>query len=467
MSSQVEHKQSLVSYLAAIQHMPDKGVCFIQGSFDELYISYSDLYSKALAVLKLLQQTGMRPGAELVIQLEDNHDFLITFWACLIGKIIPVPLSIGSQDDHKHKLVQVWERLGNPYMIAGEAHLARVADYCEKQGNVQVLAEIQHKCILQSALVCAEGEGVPEQISANDVAYIQFSSGSTGEPKGVVLTHANLIANVSDIISRSRINDGDAMLSWMPLTHDMGLICFHLSGVLAAIKQLIIPTALFIRNPVLWIDKASEHKATLLYSPNFGYQYFYTAAVSSPNTHNWDLSHVRLIYNGAEPISKDICTQFLEYLAPFGLNSLCMYPGYGLAEACVAVTLPTPGEPMTVHSLKRNSLKTGCRVEDVTGDDTSEVIRFMEVGYPIDHCKLRITDEEGRTLDENYIGNIEISGSNVTAGYYRNAAHTNDVMTADGWLKTRDIGFLRNGRLVITGRKKNIIIINGHWCRHW
>ena len=439
----------------------EKGITFINGSHDEHFLPYSELYRKSLLFLNVLQKRGLKPGSELIIQIEDNREFLIVFWASLIGKIIPIPLSIGTQNDHKNKLVKVWQQMADPHIICDDLHLKRIAEFCTENDIEYLANQILQKFISRNDLDSGTESGIVELINPEDIAYIQYSSGSTGDPKGVVLTHQNLITNVTDIIERSQIESEDSMLSWMPLTHDMGLICFHLSGVLANINQYIIPTSLFIRNPVLWIDKASEHAVSLLYSPNFGYQYFHSAALSSKNLFNWNLSAVRLIYNGAEPISKNICFLFLDFLNQYGLKNNVMFPGYGLAEACVAVTLPVPAQELKIHNIKRNSLKTGYKVAYADNELDKDSISFIEVGYPVNHCSVRITDDDGNVLEQEFIGNIEIKGNNVTAGYYRDDVRTAQIKTADKWLKTQDIGLLKNGKLIITGRKKNIIIING------
>ncbi|QXV63861.1 amino acid adenylation domain-containing protein [Mucilaginibacter sp. 21P] len=459
MNTKLNQHSTLLTALSNSKNNNKRGVTFIQGSNADNTLSYSDLYNRSVAFLGVLQAIGLKPGDELIIQLDDNQQFLIAFWGSLMGKIIPVPLSMGGQDDHKNKLVQVWKQMHNPYLVCDDVHLKRIEEYCDAQGFIEITIQLSRRHIGIDKLTDLQYPALLENIMPDDIAYIQYSSGSTGTPKGVVLTHSNLLTNVTDIVSRSGITAADAMLSWMPLTHDMGLICFHFSGVLAGINQYVIPTALFIRNPILWIERASQHKATLLYSPNFGYQYFYTAASAVNNGFDWDLSRVRLIYNGAEPISVEISEQFLNFLGKYGLNSNVMYPGYGLAEACVAVTLPTPGDKLNVHNIKRASLKTGEQVTYTNIADDS--IGFVEVGHPMEHCAVRICNDENLVLGDGHIGNIQIKGGNVSTGYYRQTERTNGIILADGWLSTQDVGFFSDGKLVITGRKKNIIIING------
>jgi len=296
--------------------------------------------------------------------------------------------------------------------------------------------------------------------SGDAIALIQYSSGSTGTPKGVTLTHNNLLFDIKGIINRGNLSLNDSMLSWMPLTHDMGLICFHLTGIVLGCNQFLMAPETFVKNPVMWLRKASEHKIHQLYSPNFGYRYFIDS-FNAEESLDLDLSCVRLIYNGAELISYDLCRTFLNVLKPFGLKPSVMFPGYGLAEASVAVTLPNPQDELKVHVINRERLNVGDRVEYVTPNDY-RAAQFVEVGFAIENCELRIADQRSNSsMAEGYVGIIFIKGKNVTSAYYNLPSETAEVIDADGWLLTGDVGFLKESRLIVLGRQKNIIIING------
>lgn len=450
---------TLISALKRAATGPARGITFIQEEKAEQFLSYSELYAKALSALGYLQRQGIPEGAEVVFQLEDNRDFLIAFWACLLGGFIPVPLALGSQADHRRKVLKVWEQLARPFLLCDDAALNRLQDFARKEGYLEVYEQVAAHTISPGQLLQDEKQqGEEKKMAPAGIAYIQYSSGSTGDPKGVVLTHDNLVHNTAAIAGRSAISETDAMLSWMPLTHDMGLICFHLTGVYACVDQYIMPTALFIRRPVLWLMKAAEHRATLLYSPNFGYYYFleaYKRSASQP-----DLSAIRLIYNGAEPISAPLLRSFIDTLQPCGLQAAAVFPGYGLAEASVAVSLPGPGETFKVRNVLRDHLKVGEKI--IQAETAAEgAIELVEVGSAVPHCEVRIADDRDELLDDLHAGHIQIKGKNVTAGYYGHAAANARLFTKDKWLRTGDIGFLEKGRLVIVGRAKDMIIING------
>ncbi len=437
-----------------------QGITFVKSSQEEEFSSYKSLYNKALYILNNLQRKGLKPGDELVFQVEDNKILIVLFWAAILGKIIPVPISSGNREGYKWKLIKIWDRLKKPFLVSDADNINGLKKVIDENDHFEEFEKIRKKLIPLQELLEEASLAEPETPSPDDIAYIQYSSGSTGNPKGVILTHSNLVANTLDIADRSRITNADCMLSWMPLTHDMGMICFHLTGLITNINQYILPTHLFIRRPILWMDKADQHRVSLLYSPNFGFYYF-LSALKSIQKKQWDLTCIRLIYNGAEPISKDLCAEFMQALECYNLRSSVIYPGYGLAEASVAVTLSNPGSEIISYTLNRHNLNVGQRVEDLEQADLMNGVNFVGVGSPIRKCQVRITDNDDHQVNDNIIGCIQIKGKNVTKGYYNDPKATEKLFTSDNWLRTGDLGFMRNGHLVITGRAKNIIIING------
>ena len=420
------------------------GITFIKGSDQEEFYTYGQLRKEALMVLKNLQQRGLKAGDEVVFQLGENLHVMTLFWACIFGKLIPVPISVQNRNERDKRILSIWQTLNNPFLVHDQE-----TDF----GG----AFESDRIIPFSGLQEDHGPGEEAQITGSDIAYIQYSSGSTGSPKGVVLTHDNIRLNALDIIEGSAITRKDKTICWMPLTHDMGMIGFHITSMVAGIDQYIIPTDVFVRKPLLWMDKASAHAATVLYSPNFGLKYLLSAYDRAVDI-TWDLSAVRLIYNGAEPIIHSLCQEFEARLAVYGLSENVILTVYGLAEASVAVSIPTPGSKIVAFDVHRSHLETGDQV--VFDPKADEALTFVAVGRPITHCEARIS-HKGATLGENQVGEIQIRGGNVTAGYYNNTGATVDLFTEDGWVRTGDLGFQSGDNLVITGRSKNMIIING------
>ncbi|WP_258042491.1 non-ribosomal peptide synthetase [Paenibacillus sp. UNC499MF] len=456
----VEQFQTLIDVIRDRGDKNSRGITFINGDQNEENITYGELLEDALGVLHHLQSSGMKAGDELLMQIDDNRSFLNVFWGCLLGGIIPVPVTVGNNDEHKMKLFKIWDTLNNPYLITEGKALEHLEKYALQNGKEDVFEKVREASLFSDKVHYSTGDkGVIHESKASDLAFIQFSSGSTGDPKGVMLTHENLIYNTRDMAVETEMGEKDAYLGWMPLTHDMGLIAFHLTCVMANSRQLIMPTALFIRRPSLWMKKASEHKVTQTCSPNFGYKFF-LAQYKPENAADWDLSRLRLIYNGAEPISSELCDVFMETMSKHGLRSTAMFTVYGMAEASVGMSLPPLEENFRRLHLDREHLNIGEKVVQIDASD-NRCLTFVDVGYPLRSSYIRICDDENRPLDDYVIGNIQIRGMNVTAGYYNNPEATAKVMTPDGWLITGDLGFMREGRLVITGRAKDIIFANG------
>lgn len=438
-----------------------KGITFINETGDVL-VSYKKLFNDCLKILKALQDMGLKPDDKIVFQITDTKDFILMFWACIMGGFVPVPLDVRNNFDHQMKFFKIWDILDNQYLATSVSVFNKITKFALENELGGSIEKIKSRKIITSELVLKNkntGNGQIYEPSENTTALIQFSSGTTGDPKGVILTHENLLTNIKSILEASKISMDDSSLSWLPISHDMGLIGFHLAPMTMGIFHYIIPTIMFLLNPSIWMEKASEYRASVLTSPNFGYKHF--LAFFNPEAEkNLDLSCVRLIYNGAEPISSDVCNKFLDKTEKFGLKRNSIFPVYGLAEATLAVTFPPPEESICSVTLNRYELGIGKQVVDVKQSDYKGV-NFVDVGYPLQGISVRIVDNENNTLPENSIGIILVSGKNVTSGYYNNIQESAMAISADGWLVTGDLGFMRNNRLIVTGRIKDIIFVNG------
>lgn len=458
---QTSHADTLLSCLRAAAAR-GTGITFIESRTDREHLSYGDLSARARLLLGRLQACGAQPRDEVVFQINGNRDFLIAFWACLLGGLVPVPLAVGTNEEHRRKAFLVWKTLNRPFLLADTARtLSLLEGHAEEEGEEGDFGEMKERgLILEEVGEGAEGkEAILFDAQPDNIALIQFSSGSTGQPKGVIVTHRAAVANTRDMIARLCVTDRDRYLSWMPLTHDFGIIGMHLAPLVAGIDQCQLPTNLFIRNPMLWLHAANEQRATMVASPNFGYRHFlkfYRPDAAA----GWDLSCIRIIQNGAEPISPSLCFEFLETLAPLGLRRQAMLPGYGLAEATLAVSYSLFDEVVPTVTLDRNRLGLGERVGFVE-ESHPDAVQFVDVGYPVDTMEARITDGNGSPLEEGTVGIIEIRGASVTQGYYNNPDATARTISPDGWLNTGDLGFMRDGRIVITGRAKDIIFVGG------
>jgi acyl-CoA synthetase (AMP-forming)/AMP-acid ligase II/acyl carrier protein len=436
-----------------------RDLTYLEAENDTHTVSFAELYERALGILYHLQRLGARRGDKLIVFLGNNEQFIDVFWAAILGGIVPVPVALGISDEHRHKLLRIAHRLGQPYLYTERRSLERIGTFAAQVGETRLFERLRARTFLVDNLDDVSRPGSVQKVAASDTAFIQFSSGSTSEPKGVVLTHGNLLANTRGSTAVCGFNEHDVSLSWMPLTHDMGLIGFHLVMFANRVHTHLMPTELFVRRPLLWLSFASRVRATILCSPNFGYKH-YLKVLGERAPEGLDLSAVRLIFNGAEPISVELCEEFLTRLAPARLARNSMYPVYGLAEASLAVSFPPPGAPLRTLALNRHHMNPGDPVEPVAPGERDAVLLVSE-GKAIPFCRVRIADDADRELPEGRIGHVHMTGENVTRGYFEDAAANAAAFTADGWLRTGDLGLIHGGDLYISGRAKEIIFVNG------
>ncbi len=435
-----------------------RSIHYLAGEHEETVVPFGELYERALGVLGRLQKLGATRGDKLIIFLNDNERFIDAFWGAISGAIIPVPLAVGISDEHRHKLLRIGRLLGDPFLYTDRKNLDRLGAFAASVGEAATFERLKARALLtdEPALAAA---GKPANPSADETAFIQFSSGSTSEPKGIVLTHRNVVANCRATTAAAGFNDRDVALSWMPLTHDMGLIGKHIFMFANRIENHLMPTELFIRRPLLWPKFAAARGATILSSPNFGYRHF-LKVLGDRALETADLSAVRLIFNGAEPISVELCNEFMERMAPTKLARAAMFPVYGLAEATLAVTFGAPGAPYSARHFDRHRLDVGGVAGEVAAGDANS-LSLMNVGRPIPGCEVRIAGVDRAALPAGSVGHLLIRGDNVTKGYYAAPEINARTITADGWLDTGDLGVLIDGELFVTGRAKEVIFVNG------
>jgi acyl-CoA synthetase (AMP-forming)/AMP-acid ligase II/acyl carrier protein len=379
----------------------------------------------------------MKAGDELIIFSTSNQSFVVAFWAAILGGIVPVPVAVGISDEHKLKLFRILSQLEHPTLFTEMDLLQRLLDFAEERELSEIGELLNTHAVLMSD-VQPGTHGAIHDARPDDIGFIQYSSGSTSDPKGIVLTHKNLCVNIRAIVEGFDWGKDDQSLSWMPLTHDMGLIGFHLSVMAAGMNHAVMDTNVFVRRPLLWMSKTSELRATQLCSPNFGYKHFLKLFQRKGLT-GIDLSCVKRIINGAEPISWALCEEFLDALAPYGLERNTMLPVYGLAEATVGVSFSPLGPTYERVVMDRHSLQIGEAFHAADPADRDSV-SFVKVGKAIRDVR---------------------RGDSVTERVYGDAEATAELFTDDGWLRTGDCGVFVDGDLVITGRQKDVIIVNG------
>jgi len=435
-------------------------ITYIEGENAERVVTYAQLHERALGILFHLQKLGAKPGDKLIIYLANNEQFLDAFWAGILGGIVPVPVALGISDEHKHKLLRIAKKLGQPFIYTDRKTLDRIGSFAGGAGEQSTYDGLAARSFFAENISDISKPGQVHAVKPDDTAFIQFSSGSTSEPKGIVLTHRNILTNARGAGEASQWTEDDTNLSWMPLTHDMGLIGMHIMMFAHRMQLNVMPTELFIRRPLLWMTLTARKGVTITSSPNFGYRH-YLKVLGDREVSDVDLSKLRLLYNGAEPISVELADEFMDRMAPAKLRRTAMYPVYGLAEATLVVSFPQPpGEKYEWVSVDRHVLNVGTQPKLLVREHP-DALSIMAVGQPIPYSKVRIADDSDNELPENHVGHILIGGDNVTKGYYENPEANAKGFTADGWLRTGDLGMMKGGKLYITGRAKEIIFVNG------
>jgi bacitracin synthase 1 len=439
------------------------GIVFIKGHDSEKFLSYKKLYNTAKGILYNMKKHGITRNNEVILQIEDNESFICVFWACVLGGIIPIPLHVAVNEEQQNQLINIFTVLKNPKLITdvNSETITCVEKDCADKGKIGDFSNliIGNTIYIKDIINVTDYDEVIEPLP-EDIAYIQFSSGSTGNPKGIMISHENVISNTKAILKRVKCNKQDSILNWLPITHSFSLVVGHIASMYAEINQYLMPTMLFLQNPTLWMEKADQYKNTMLLSPNFGFNHF-LAFTNQEISYNWDLSSIKIIATGGEPIDVAICNNFTNYLSKYGLDKNTIWPSYGMTESTVAITAPMLGDHFRFFQLERESVGYGNKISEISDNTAKNIMNVVSVGYPYDECEVRICGQNNEIFEEKYVGSIQIKGKNVTKGYYNDEAKNREAFTEDGWFKTGDIGFLFENQLVVTGREKDIIFING------
>ncbi|MEU6019825.1 amino acid adenylation domain-containing protein [Micromonospora sp. NPDC047134] len=432
------HRGLLGVLLDAADRAPEQVIVHVREDGTERTVSFGQLRDESLRVAGGFRAAGVSPGTPALLLADAGDDFQPMFWGALAAGLVPVPLP-----PETHRVRAVRQLLADAVVVTDPA-TAAVAEGLA--GPVLRVADLRTGTPIEE-LPTPAGE---------DLAFLQFSSGSTGAPRGVELTHDNVLANLEQARLASQAGPDDVLVSWMPYFHDMGLIGTHLTPLAVGLKQVRIPPLAFAKRPALWFTTAHGHRATLLSAANFALA-LAVRRVPAETLAGLDLSAVRCVVVGAEPISPRVWRSFLAHTQATGLNPAALRPVYGLAEATLAVTFPPPGEVAQPQVLDRAELSRGVAVPTRPGP---HAVELMDLGHPVTGCAVRVVDEGGRPLPEQRVGQIEVRGPNVARGYHRDPQATRDTFV-DGWLRTGDLGFLRQGRLCLTGRAKDVVFVNG------
>jgi acyl-CoA synthetase (AMP-forming)/AMP-acid ligase II len=412
------------------------------------FLSFDELFVRSATVAQRLRAGGLRRGQTVGLLLKASPRFMTCFFGIQRAGGIPVPLAVGSPKEAFERVQAVIADADMAHLIVEDQMMTLLSGLCP-EGLRPWSAD---------ALVAADGPTCAEEPlidpSPEDLAFIQYTSGSTSAPKGVAITHANAVAGLRAIQVSAKLTSDDVLCHWLPHFHDMGLIGNLLTGLYIGAPTHVWPPSSFIKNPSDWIAYFAKVKARCYTGPNFSLRYL-VDEVDDDEVAALDLSSLRLVFCGAEPIDVRTLTAFADKFAAAGFRREALYPVYGLAEVVLAATFPEPGEPIHIDWVDSAALGNERRV--VRADRSAAGARgVVAVGRAVEGIDLRITSETGEVLGEDRVGEIELSGPAVMQGYYRNPSVSAEVRR-DGWLRTGDLGYCKDGRLYIAGRAKEVL----------
>ncbi|MFZ5877163.1 MAG: AMP-binding protein [Nitrospirota bacterium] len=418
-------------------------------------LTYGELWQAASALAAGLRDLGVNPGDTVAIMLPTSREYFVGFAGILLAGAVPVPLypplRLAQIEDHLKRQTAVLRNAGAVLMIT-VPEAQRVAKLLKAQ-----VASLRHAATVDE-LTSTGGEAAQPRVAGHDIALLQYTSGSTGTPKGVILTHANLLANIRAMGAALRASSEDVLVSWLPLYHDMGLIGAWLGSLYYAAPFVVMSPLTFLARPERWLRAISEYRGTISAGPNFAFE-LCVRKIDDAALATIDLSSWRLAVNGAEPISPDTMTRFIERFGRCGFRPGAMAPVYGLAESSVGLAFPPLGRVPPIDRIDRDAFASrGAAVPAREHDPAA--MRVVACGRPLPGHQIRIVDESGREAGDREVGRIQFMGPSTTSGYYRNAEATAALF--DGpWLDSGDYGYLAEGDIYITGRAKEIIIRAG------
>lgn len=402
-----------------------------------------------------LQNRGVKAAQPVAIMLPTSDSFFYSFFGILLAGGIPVPVYPPARpaqiEDHmlRHKGI-----LNNcqASLLITTAAAKRVAQLLKS-----LVSSLRH-IVDVDELMSQAGNLVRPNIEQNHIAFLQYTSGSTGNPKGVVLTHANLVANIRAMGKRVQATPNDVFISWLPLYHDMGLIGAWLGSLYYGALCVVMSPLAFITRPQRWLWAIHRYNGTLAASPNFGYE-LCLGRIQDQDIQGLDLSSWRFAFNGAETINPNTAQDFVKRFQRFGFPSQSMAPVYGLAESSVGLAFPEPDRGLVIDRIKRFPfMQEGIAIPADESDE--HVLSFVACGMPLDQHQIRIVDAFDNELPERQQGRLQFCGPSVTSGYYRNTQATQRLYHGD-WLDSADLAYICRGEVYITGRVKDIIIRAG------
>jgi 1-acyl-sn-glycerol-3-phosphate acyltransferase len=421
-------------------------------------ITYRSLWDGALDVGAALAERGVAPGDTVALMLRTEEGFFRTFLGVLAAGAVPVPMYPPLRAD---RIAEYAHRQAGILRNAGSRALVTFADADRVGSILRGVVETLHEVIDVDRLAPGTVRSSTFEVrssSAESPALIQYTSGSTGDPKGVFLTHGNILANIRAIGQAIDIRADDVCVSWLPLYHDMGLIGAWLGALYFGVPAVLLSPLTFLSRPSRWLRAIHAHRGTISPAPNFAYD-LCVSKIADDEIDGLDLSSWRLAFNGSEAVSAETIARFTQRFTPYGFRPDAMYPVYGLAEASVGLTMPPLARAPRVDVIAREPYQRAREIRPADRGD-QQALRFVSCGKPLPGHEIRVVDETRAALGQRALGRIQFRGPSVTAGYFRNPEATRAVFDGE-WFDSGDYGYWADDELFITGRAKDLIIRGG------
>lgn len=435
-----------------------KFVHFLTLTGKEQAISYEDILKNSISYAFHLMEKGVNIADRIVIILSTCPEFIYSFFGVMLAGCTPVPVAppaMGTSD-----LEYYINRVKHIFQDSHARFILTDADAIQLYIEADSFFEDEQLFLNIGGIYNDYQKTVPYILPKhNDECYIQYTSGSTGVPKGVVLSHNNVIKNIMGIGTFVNANEQDIVVSWLPVYHDMGLIGGMLFAIFHSNTLVLMPPELFVARPIKWLELISSHRATLSPGNNFAYSYC-TSKIKDQDMEGLDLSSWRVAFNGSEPIDFNVITRFKDRFKKVGYKSTSMMTTYGLAEATLGVTFAGLNDEPQFIKCQSKSLSIGSKIELADICENDDAVVLVSVGKPMVGLKVKIFNTNNEEGKSGYVGRIGVAGETIMQGYLENNRYAKELLM-DEWLLTGDIGFIYNDDLFVCGREKDMIIVRG------
>lgn len=435
-------------------------IVYVQADGSEQRQSYAELLESAERILAGLRRQGLQPQARVMLQLRHNQDVLPVFWACLLGGFTPlitaVPPTYGTTNSELERLKQIWRHLEQPLIVTDTVPQAVVRDLD------RWLPVTPNQIVSVETLREHSPDPLHHLALPDDIALFSLTSGSTGAPKLIPLTHRNLLARARAANHNCGHTRQTVSLNWLPLEHIGPISDLHLRAAVLGCKQILVPKTMVAGNPLQWLHLIDHHRATYSASPNFVFALINSTLekIASDVSPAWDLSCVQTLLCAGEMVSPETMETFLSRMTAYGLPPTALQPCFGMAEMGSGITYYQASAHAPIKAFWAERASLAGKVMQLPPHAPNS-IGLISLGSPIPGVSIRIADAENRILPEFTVGRVQVRGAAVSSGYYNNPTANQQVFLADGWFDTGDLGMILDGELVLTGRTKESIIVNG------